>query len=227
MEFIYSIHCSSYWFEPPSPFIRITLNTHTTFTNTFQSLLSLQHNKPNHHNPPHTKTIPLTPLLLNPFKLFSFHAPCPTPTVTLFLPQIPQHIPPWLPDIQRSSYHSMVFIYSVHCSSCSSYWFEPPSLFIRIARNTLTTSFIHFYISHNKQHNTTSNQYQTHHTLSSQSHPVSHIFSANSTLSPVSNIFSAESTTHPFHSHIEVPNMTYLELFIRFGFRQYQTSCIL
>ena len=71
-EFIYSIHCSSYWFEPPSPFIRITLNSHTTFTNTFQSLQSLQHNKPNHHNPLHTKNN-------------TSHSPVVEPFQTLFL----------------------------------------------------------------------------------------------------------------------------------------------
>ena len=138
-------------------------NIHYPFSIT--SISSTQQTQPSHKQP-HTKQ--------HLSNSFPFTHPAQHQTFTLTLPHIPQHNPPWLPDIQRTFYYSMVSIYSVHCSS---YWFEPPSLFIRIARNSLTTSFIHFYISYNKQHNIS---------LPSQSHPVSHIFSADSTLSPLS-----------------------------------------
>ena len=70
-----SIHCPSYWVEPPSPFILIVLNTLTTFTNNIpiNPISSTQQTQP-WHNQPYTKhSISLT-LLLNHFKLFSFYA---------------------------------------------------------------------------------------------------------------------------------------------------------
>ncbi len=79
LEFIYSIHCSSYWFEPSTRLLLIVLNTHTTFIIPFQSLLSLQHNKPNHLTSNHTqnntsqtlsRTLPNTKYSLSLFHKF-------------------------------------------------------------------------------------------------------------------------------------------------------------
>ena len=80
---IYSIHCSSYWVEPPSPFILIVLNTLTTFTNNIpiNPISSTQQTQP-WHNQPYTKhsiSLPLGCIHISDiFSANSSHSPLAT-----------------------------------------------------------------------------------------------------------------------------------------------------